>query len=463
MADVNINYKGNSISQMNSTGTKTLTTMGQFCEDNITISYTKINDNPEASNNDVIFIDYDGFVRYSYSVEDFNNLTEMPPNPIHAGLIGQGWNWTLSEAKTYLTQYDKLIIGQNYVTDDGATRIYVQIDEDTKVKEFTLRFGQSADNAVEVDWGDGSTPQTFTGVSNSNHIHLYNQGGIYCISLSCTEGKLNFTGTGTSSTDGYSCFGTRAHGVNSLNKGRIIKIELGNNIETIGQSAFYGCYAMRSITIPTNITSIDSFAFNLCYGLHTVILPPGVTTINEYCFQYAMSLTTVSLPNTITSIGTYAFASCYGMKGYSIPYGCTTIGAYAFQNCPPLKFINLPNITILNNYTLYQLFSLATLKFPNRLATIGQYAVSNAYGLCKITIPSSVTAIQANAFNGAYSLKEIHLLRTTPPSLASTNAFSNIHSACVFYVPQSENHTVLNAYKSATNWSSFSSKMMEEP
>ena len=40
MAGVTISYKGSQIASMTSTGTKTLTTSGQYCEDNITVGYS---------------------------------------------------------------------------------------------------------------------------------------------------------------------------------------------------------------------------------------------------------------------------------------------------------------------------------------------------------------------------------------------------------------------------------------
>lgn len=41
MADVTITYKGNEITSMSATGTKTLLTKGQYCEDDFTIAYTQ--------------------------------------------------------------------------------------------------------------------------------------------------------------------------------------------------------------------------------------------------------------------------------------------------------------------------------------------------------------------------------------------------------------------------------------
>ena len=41
MSDITISYKGNSIATMDATGSKTLLTEGKYCEDDITVAYTK--------------------------------------------------------------------------------------------------------------------------------------------------------------------------------------------------------------------------------------------------------------------------------------------------------------------------------------------------------------------------------------------------------------------------------------
>ena len=48
---------------------------------------------------DVTFIDYDGSILYSYSLEESQELTELPELPSHDGLVCQGWNWTLEAIK----------------------------------------------------------------------------------------------------------------------------------------------------------------------------------------------------------------------------------------------------------------------------------------------------------------------------------------------------------------------------
>lgn len=65
---------------------------------------------------DVNFIDYDGTIVHSYTAAEFAALTVMPDNPTHEGLTAQGWNWSLSDAQSYVASYGFLTIGQMHLT-----------------------------------------------------------------------------------------------------------------------------------------------------------------------------------------------------------------------------------------------------------------------------------------------------------------------------------------------------------
>ena len=91
---------------------------------------------------------------------------------------------------------------------------------------------------------------------------------------------------------------------------------------------------------------------------------------------------------------------------------------------------------------------------------------SYCYGLYKsITLPSSFAYIMSSCFSGCKSLYEWHFLSTTPPTLASIGAFSSMtdFGGKKIYVPYSADHSVLNAYKTATNWTNFIQYIVEEP
>ena len=171
MPDISISYKGNTIATMDATGTKTLLTSGKYCEDDISIAYTKPSGGVSQPSNDVNFIDYDGTIVASYSAADFANLSAMPDNPTHTGLTAQGWNWTLANAKAQVLISGGLDIGQMYVTSDGKTRLYITLFDNVKMSP-TLYFNQSVSNGVLIDWGDGSTAETVSGTGNLNVTHI---------------------------------------------------------------------------------------------------------------------------------------------------------------------------------------------------------------------------------------------------------------------------------------------------
>ena len=163
------------------------------------------------------------------------------------------------------------------------------------------------------------------------------------------------------------------------------------------------------------------------------------TTGCSYMCQYFYNLKLVSLRDTATA--EYLFRNCYGLEEVKIrnPTG-EKIMQYSFHN----------------NYNLKH-FSIA-----ESVTTFNTYALANCLSLTKIVIPAGVTNIYAYAFAYCYALAEIHLKPTTPPTLANTNAFQSLPSDCKIYVPYSEDHSILEAYKAATNWSNYASKMVEE-
>lgn len=259
--------------------------------------------------------------------------------------------------------------GDTPIPDDGKTRIWISIAEETPDNRLTfyLRFTASVANNTTVDWGDGVS-ETLGSTTATNYSHKYSQGGDYIITMTVNTGTIAFEGT--SGNSGYSIYGARDTS-NYHNKSRIRRIVFGNNV-----------------------TSIDDYVCHQCYGL-----------------------TNVTISDSVTSIGAQAFAYCYTLAPITIPDGVISIGSQAFAYC---------------------------------------------YALASITIPDSVISIESGAFAACYGVSEYHFKPTTPPTLANTNIFYNIPSDCIIYVPYSADHSILDAYKTATNWSTYASKMQEE-
>ena len=77
----------------------------------------------------------------------------------------------------------------------------------------------------------------------------------------------------------------------------------GHAVTAIGNSAFYSCGSLTSVTIPGGVTSIGNSAFYSCDSLTSITLPDGVTSIGNSAFYSCNSLTSVTIPDSVTNIG----------------------------------------------------------------------------------------------------------------------------------------------------------------
>ena len=373
----------------------------------------------ETVQKDVNFIDYDGRIVYSYTANEFASLTAMPTNPVHTGLVSQGWNWSLSDAKTYVSKYKVLWIGQMYATDNGETRLYIYLDNGCT----SPMVGLYVDGTATVDWGDGSALSTITGTSLSEPIytsvHNYPSAGNYIIRIRVTSGSASIRGE----IDGCTLLNQVAQSSsgtinNHVYMTAIRRVELGNNL-VLADSAFETCYNLESITVPATTTisntTFGSYICGYCHSLKSFTFPTSMTRTDARTFYECYALKYVSLPNSITDVSMgvgsspagLVFDTCLSLTGVSIPDSVTYLAGSTFGDCRSLT---------------------------------------------SITIPSSITEIANSAFARCYSLRSIHFTSPTPPTVSGTSTFLNLSSSCKIYVPRGK----LSAYTSATNYPSSS-------
>ena len=216
----------------------------------------------------------------------------------------------------------------------------------------------------------------------------------------------------------------------------------------INSSAFQNNYSIQSIE--TNATSIGIGAFMSCSSLSQVSLPI-CGYIGAYAFESCSSLTKISLP-MCSYIGTYAFNSCSSLSQVSLPV-CSYIGGGAFGYCSSLSQVNLPMCISVWATAFEYCTSLTQVSLP-MCEFIRVRAFEYCRALSQVNLP--ICSYIADAvFRYCSSLSRITIGYSSVCSLYSTNVFDDTQitsSTGSIYVPAS----LVDAYKSAENWSVYS-------
>ena len=260
-------------------------------------------------------------------------------------------------------------------------------------------------------------------------------------------------------------------------------IILNDSTSTIGSYAFYGCSILKGMKVPTTVATIGSYAWYNCSGMTSIQLP-NVTELSDYLLYGCSKLTEVVIPDSVTKIGAHAFDGCTGITLLTIPDQVQTIEAYTFYGCTGIKTVRLSvNLKSIGSNAFYGCTGITALTLPSKLETIGGGAFqgtrlkniiipqgvtiinSNTFFDCKclesIVIPSTIQSIGSQAFYNCMKLKIVIVENGNVMSLTalnSTNVFDGCNTSLCIIVPKD----AYQAYKSASNWSSYASKIYSD-
>ena len=187
-------------------------------------------------------------------------------------------------------------------------------------------------------------------------------------------------------------------------------IVIPDSVTTIGANAFGGCDALTSIVIPDSVTTIGANAFGGCDALTSIVIPDSVTTIGENAFDGCAALKSIVIPDSVTTIGRNAFGGCRALTSIVIPDSVTTIGAEAFSGCEALeKVILSDSVTEIAESAFAGCARLKEIKLPSAAVRIGEKAFFGCAALGKVVLPDALETVAPETFAGCKSLREIRI------------------------------------------------------
>ena len=91
------------------------------------------------------------------------------------------------------------------------------------------------------------------------------------------------------------------------------RIDIPEEVTSIGAFTFYQCSCLKSLSIPGSVTSIGSSAFEDCDYLTSLTLSNGLKSIGGSAFEGCKRLSTLTIPGTVNTIKVNAFNNCSGL------------------------------------------------------------------------------------------------------------------------------------------------------
>ena len=381
----------------------------------------------------------------------------------------EGYVITFSDNSTITVKQDSSFIENIEVEEDCITFTFA----DGRVVTLSLTNNDGNDGSGDSGEVVGENNKIYYTTSDGKKLFPYNTEpaayGAVLVSNVYKDGQGVLTFDDTITSLEYQAF----YECDSLTS-----ITIPDSVTTIGVSAFANCHSLTSATIPNGVTTIGVSAFANCHSLTSVTIPDSVTTIGDYAFYGCSSLTSVTIGDSVTTIGQYAFRDCSSLTSVTIPDSVTTIGSCAFYNCSSLRSViigsgvteigdcvfydctgelivncNIPGYGYDDGAFYHSEFTSVTI--GDGVTTIGRYAFYLCSSLTSVTIPDSVTSIGREAFYGCSSLTSVYCKAVTPPT-GDYDMFPYNVSDRKIYVPMES----VEAYKSATRWSSYASDIV---
>lgn len=381
-----------------------------------------------STSDDVRFIDYDGTIVAQMSIAEAQALTALPEGPTHDGLEFKGWTHSLQEVKN-----------TDHILDVGATYAYAD-DNNATVFMWTPNAGQSATfiinqdvaDAVKVDWGDSSTPETSSTTGQVNLTHTFSTAGpvkTIITVLNDNAGVWISLGPGAIQDADLVIFGKITISSFSLTNAKALILS-PNVIDFVASTGLSNFHGVETLIIPKAFTNRPSLSLST---VKTLVFPPSWVMGNS---QNCYALTRLVLPDGQNSL---FLQNAYSLKKLAIPN--------------PAEGFSLPQQCLLGTWSLNKF------TVPKECVNIGSRVFANTgISTLKFEKVSDMPTIDPRAVMPTSSIREFDFTDFTQvPTMNNGDPFTQLDpSTYKIYVPIA----LETAWKAAANWSNFANNII---
>lgn len=428
-------------------GTLNITKNGTY---DVTTKEKAVVDVPSSSSGPIIegsgkyevrFVDYDGTLLKIQYVNEGGSATP-PTTPTHDRLTFVEWN------REFTNITHDLDVGATYKTKSGNTELYIKVTQETG-RTITLNiYKKTASGAININWGDNKTStNTATSTGVKVFTHTYSNYGNFIIQIATTA-EYGLGGNTTSAI-----------------------VVMGNN-EDRTYKALVKCYCSENVTQFYNYCFFNNTELEECtYS--------DITIFGQYVFC-GCKIKAIMIPSIVTQTGTRLATNCTDLEYFIMPSKTYTMSQPVTIGSKVKKFIypenyNPSSVSYVSWYngiehiwhkkptaSSYTISSTAAqyspllTKFPiyNGLTKLSSTYCFAGTSIRKIAFPPTLTEIGNYAFYYDTNLTDVYMYPTTPPTLGGSTVFANTNTSCKVHVyPE-----CLEAYQTATNWSSSTLK-----
>jgi hypothetical protein len=173
------------------------------------------------------------------------------------------------------------------------------------------------------------------------------------------------------------------------------------DVETVGEFAFYGCVSLRSIWLP-KAKSIGDYAFTHCQSLKTARV--GGANIGRNVFAGCIVLNTVIVGSGSRSISHEAFAGCPELTDVMLPSSIDYMGSGVFSESPKAR-------VLCNDGSVPHDYARRIARIPTvPLPVPSAWAVEPLRAAERFAVANLQTNYQANATRYAFTIAAVNFV-----------------------------------------------------